>query len=209
VDIVRHGSDQAIAPYTIDGSAQLPDGHAGLYFGNGTGVFTSVQPTFDPAGTVNFASAPTFTPKPTFANPVTISQSVPTQLTPAPSYILSFWVSGEDSGTAPSTPFTGDGIFGMQLTNVVAGDPVIYLTAPSGLSALGQSHRYEFEFTPLNPLAPVDVKFINWGHFSLAASPLATELVLDDVIVNTVVPEPGAMTVLAVACASLLRKRRR
>ena len=129
------------------------------------------------------------------------------KLTPAPSYILSFWTSGEDTGSAPATPFTGDGIFGLRVTNVLAGDPTIYLTTPSGLSSLGTSVRYEFSFVPLNPLSPVDVEFINWGHFSLNGNPLATELVLDDVIVNAVVPEPGMLGIAGVVIISALATR--
>ena len=62
----------------------------------------------------------------------------------------------------------------------------------------GVSHLYEFSFTPLNPLLPVDINFINWGHFDLSAyggSNFTTELVLDDVIINAV-PEPGTFAPL-------------
>jgi len=202
------GSDQVSSPYTTEGSATLPDGNAGLYFGNGTGMASSAAPTFNPDGTVSFPSPPTFFPKPTYSSPVTVSQTVPTHLTPAPSYILSFWASGEDTGFAPSTPFSGDGIFGLRVTNVLAGDPTFYLTTPSGLSALGTSVRYEFSFVPLNPLAPVDVEFINWGHFTLSGNPLATELVLDDVIVNAVVPEPGMIGIVGALAITALAARR-
>jgi hypothetical protein len=203
------GSDNVTSPYATEFSDTLPDGSAGLYFGNGTGVFPSVQPTFNPNGTVTFASAPTFFPKPTYSLPVSLTQTVSTNLTPAPSYVLSFWVSGEDTGPAPPTPFNGDGIFGLRVSNVLPGNPIQYLTAPSGISPLGKSIRYEFAFSPLNSSLPVKVEFINWGHFDLSpygGPNLTTELVLDDVIVNAV-PEPGVLGLCLLI--PLTRSRRR
>ena len=86
------------------------------------------------------------------------------------------------------------------MTNVLPGDPIQYLTVPNGVgNSFGVSHLYEYTFTPLNPLLPVDINFINWGHLDLTAyggSNFTTELVLDDVIINAV-PEPGTL-VLAV-----------
>jgi hypothetical protein len=143
--------------------------------------------------------------------PVILTQTINTPATPAPSYDLSFWVSGE--GAVNGQQFTERGIFGLQLTNVLASDPIQFLTVPNGVgNSFGVSHLYEFTFTPLNPLLPVDINFINWGHFDLSpygGSNFTTELVLDDVIINAV-PEPGTLTLLATGlCAIAARTRRR
>ncbi len=196
---------QGGGPYQINGSDYLPDGSTGMYFGNlTTGV--SQAPVFNANGTVSFANAPVFTP--TYGQPVRLSQSVPTHLNMSPSYLLSFWVSGENS------LFNGswtDGVFGLRVSNVLPGDPVQYLAVPSGISALGTSVRFEYLFTPLNPNVPVDIEFINWGHLNSwpgsAGNLFTTELVLDDVIVN-MVPVPGTgLVVLAGAMVGLRRRR--
>jgi hypothetical protein len=68
----------------------------------------------------------------------------------------------------------------------------------------------EFFFTPINPLAPVTIQFINWGHITAApgqVSPFdSTGLVLDDVIVNAV-PEPMSLGLLLLGGLVLGRKR--
>ena len=204
------GND-ATSPQSIQGSAGLPDGNAGLYFGNGAPVLASQSPTFNANGTVTFPAPPTFTMfKPTV--PVILTQSINTPANPAPSYNFSFWVSGE--GAVNGQQFTGLGIFGLQVTNVLSGDPMQWLAVPNGIgNSFGTSHLYEFSFTPLNPLQPVVINFINWGHFDLSAyggSNFTTELVLDDVIINGV-PEPATFTLLAIssACALLAMRRRR
>lgn len=170
-------------PQSLVGSAPIPDGNAAMYFGNGGPAFVDQPPTFNADGTVSFPNAPNFTSF--FGPPATLFQTVNT---PAPSYKLSFWVSGEDAYTG--TPFQERGIFGFQITNVLAGDPIQWLTVPNGVNnTFGSSHLYEYTFTPLNPLLPVDIKFINPGHLDLAAYGMAnftTELVLDDVIINAV-----------------------
>jgi hypothetical protein len=196
-------------PYTIAGSANLPDGSAGLYFGN---LITTIDqtPTFNADRTVTFPGSPTFTP--TYGQPCTLSQSVPTHLNPAPSYLLSFWVSGEVASSA----VWPDGVFGLRVTNVLPGDPIQYLTTPGGQSAFGTSLRYEYSFVPLNPLAPVTIEFINWGHVVSYPDPLnpssmintfTSELVLDDVIVNTV-PGPASAGLMALAVLASARRRR-
>jgi hypothetical protein len=199
---------QGTGPYTINGSAPLPDGSHGLYFGNFT-TPVDQTPTWQPNRRVTFPAAPNFTP--VYGQPCTLSQTVPTHTTIAPSYILSFWASGENA----SFQSWSDGIFGLRVTNVLPGDPIHYLTVPGGTTSFGTSIRYEFQFTPLNPLAPVDIEFINWGHLTgypdASGSPVSlftTELVLDDVIVNPVIPAPGAGLVLA-ALAPLAATRRR
>ena len=196
-------------PYNTRSSADLPDGSAGLYFGN---LFTTIDkaPSFNPNRTVTFPGAPTFTP--TFGAPCTLSQTIPTHLNIAPSYLLSFWVSGEDARNAAFV----DGIFGLRVTNVLAGDPMRYLITPGGQSAFGSSIRYEYMFTPLNPLAPVTIEFYNWGHVTSYPNPgdpgsmvnlFASELVLDDVIVNPI-PAPSAAALLGLAGVAAGRRRR-
>ena len=203
------GNDATISQ-SIKGSDALPDGNAAMYFGNGAPVFVSQPPTFNVNGTVSFPSPPAFTQF--YAPvPVILTQTINTPANPAQSYDLSFWVSGE--GAVNGQQFTERGIFGLQVTNVLAGDPIQFLSVPNGVgNSLGASHLYEFSFTPLNPLLPVDIHFINWGHFDLSpygGSNFTTELVLDDVIINAV-PEPGTLTLLAAGlCGIAARARRR
>ncbi|MBL0928122.1 MAG: PEP-CTERM sorting domain-containing protein [Phycisphaerales bacterium] len=198
------------SPVTLRGSAPLPDGLNALYFGNGQGAATSQPPTFNPNGEVTFPSPPVVTPPGgTFPVPCTITQTVPTHLTPSPSYLLSFWVSGESAW--PSGPgLNNDGIFGMQLTNTEPGDPTRFFAVPGGSGLYGSSLRIEISFTPLNPLLPVTLTFINWGHFNLApwGGAGTTELVLDDVIINAV-PAPSASLALLLAGAAAAARRRR
>src|SRR5262249_43124472 len=116
--------------------------------------------------------------------------------------------SGEDAMTGG---FTERGIFGLQVTNVLPGDPILYLTVPNGIgNSFGVSHLYEFVFAPLNSSLPVDVNFINWGHFDLSAyamSNFTTELIMDDVIINAV-PEPGSLALVAVGLCAISARRR-
>ncbi len=194
------------SPFRLRNSGVLPDGGNALYFGNGQGAVTSLQPTFNPSGEVTFAGTPVILPPlPTFPTPVVLTQTVPTNATPAPSYILSFWVSGEGAGSGgPGIP---DGIFGLRVSNTVAGNPYRYFAVPGGGAAYGAGLRLEFSFTPINPSLPVTLEFTNWGHFNLNPYGMGTttELVLDDVIVNPV-PAPASGLVLA---AGLIVARRR
>ena len=199
------GSD-GLPTQGIRGSAVLPDGQNGLYFGN---LFTDVDvaPVQHPDGRVTFASAPTFTPQ--FGAPVILSQTINIPANPAPSYQISFWVSGEDAASAGSW---ARGVMGFRMTNVLAGDPIQYLSIPSGSAASGsiQSRLYAFDFTPINPLLSCDIQFINWGHVTTiggVSSAFTSELVLDDVIINAV-PAPASSLLLACAAGAATRRRR-
>ncbi len=205
------GND-ATLPQSLHGSDALPDGNAAVYFGNGGPVLVDQPPTFNANGAVSFPASPNMTLF--FATaPVVLSQTINTPATPAASYKFSFWASGEDAAT---TPFAERGIFGLQVTNVLPGDPIQYLAVPNGINnTFGLSHLFEYTFTPLNPLLPVDVNFINWGHFDLSPygmSSFTTELVLDDVIINAV-PEPATWVMMGLGgagvVAAVLRKRNR
>lgn len=178
-------------------SAPLPDGTSGLYFGNGLMAAISETPTFNADGSVTFISpTPTIVPK--YSPPVTLSQTL-TGLNTGTTYGLTFWASGEDAAT---TGFTHDGFFGLDVT----GYSTVYLAAPSGLSALGQSHVYNFTFTPVS--SNTTITFTNWGHPN-GSMPgwtfpgIATELVLDDVIVN-VIPEPGSLALFSLGALALI-----
>ncbi len=199
----RWGHD-SVAPLNIAGSADIPDGVKALYFGNGQGAHVNVAPNFQSDGEVTFATAPIVTTS--IGAPVTLAQTINTHLSVAPSYILSFWVSGEGASGGGAY----DGIFGLRVTNTQLGDPMRYFTVPAGgaLTTIGDQRRFEFSFTPINPAAPVSIEFYNWGHFNLGPFGLGgtTELVLDDVIVNPV-PAPG-FGVLALAGGVLAGRRR-
>ncbi|MBC7784296.1 MAG: PEP-CTERM sorting domain-containing protein [Burkholderiales bacterium] len=198
------GNDSG-SPYRVLSSDLLPDGAAGLYMGTSTGVTVNQPPTFNgTTGAVTFPAVPVFTSP---SGPVILSQTVPTHLTPAASYIMSFWVSGRENSTNQGN--TGAGILGLQMTNVLASNATRWLAVPNGLF-FGQSKLYEFTFTPINTSLPVDINFINWGGLDLSPhgySPFGVQPVLDDVIVNAV-PEPGVMGLLG-AVAAMLGVRRR
>jgi hypothetical protein len=141
-------------------------------------------------------------------SPAVLWQSVPTHLSPAPLYGLSFWVSGE--GALAGNP-AEVGIFGLRVSNTLPGDPMLYFSVPAGPSGpLGSSHVYQFEFVPLNSSLPVTVEFTNYGHFDLTpyGGVGTTELVLDDVRVVPI-PEVGASWVLAGAGLLVAWRRQR
>lgn len=174
----------------------LPHGRNALYFGNGQTATPYSAPIYNPSGEVTFAGTPGVVSGPSFPSPVVLFQTV--LLPAAPSFILSFWVSGEGSGFASPGPL--DGIFGMSLTNTDPSDPTRYFAVPQ----VG-SRRYEFTFTVLDPSQPVTLRFLNWGHLSIGGG--TTELVLDDVIINAV-PTPGAAVILGLGGLMASRRRR-
>lgn len=191
----------ALGPARTFGSAPLPHGTKALYFGNGQGATTTVLPTFNPSGEVTFSSPPTISTS--IGAPVILSQTVNTPASPAPSYVLSFWVSGENASIGSAA----DGLFGLRVTNTQSGDPMRYFVVPgSSAGPFGDQMRFEFNFVPLNPLLPVTLEFHNWGHFSFGGG--TSELVLDDVIVNPLVPEPTSLLLMGAFVPALARKRR-
>jgi len=201
------GGSAASGPSSVATSVTLPDGQNGMYFGNGAPNFVSQPPTYLATREVTFPSTPSFSMA--HGQACVLTQTVPTHLNLAPSYLLSFWVTGEGSGLGPGNPI-GDGFFGLRVSNTAAGNPMRYFQIPVGsASPLGASVRYEFSMVPLNPLLPITIEFTNWGHMDLTAYGRSgtTEIVLDDVIVNAV-PGPGSAAVLGVGILALNRRRR-
>jgi hypothetical protein len=205
------GNDAAGPPYRLRDSDPLPDGKYAMYFGNGAHVTTNLPPSFHSDGRVTFPGTPTFIQPPSFTTPVELWQQIPTASNPAPKYCFSFWASGEfvQQTSDPLGIFMG--IFGLQITNVLPGDPVMFLTVPSAPdSPIAGSKRYDFEFVPLNTSQDVTVKFINYGHFDLTSwgrGP-TTELTIDDVMINGV-PEPSSLLMVLASSIVLSLMRRR
>src|ERR1051325_682415 len=154
----------------IKGSAILPHGTNGLYFGAGIMAGVSPFPIEAPNGKIGFGSPPNISPKPT-EGPVTLQQTV-SGLNLGSSYLLDFWTSGEELTTGQ---FTADGFFGLQ----IPGEPLVYLAAPCGSGPTGPSQRYQIYFTP--SASTLTFEWINWGHY-FGPNGLTDELVLDDVI---------------------------
>jgi hypothetical protein len=180
------------------GSASLPHGTNGLYFGAGIMALVAPYPTEAADGQVSFSSTPAILPKPT-DGPVTLAQTV-SGLNTSATYLLDFWTSGEDIA---GTEFTADGFFGLN----ISGESLLYFAAPSGNGPIGNSQRYQIYFTPST--STVTFTWINWGHYN-GPGGLSDELVLDDVILNQVeVPEPGAIKIMAAMSACLLFGRSR
>jgi hypothetical protein len=167
----------------IKGSASLPHGTNGLYFGAGIMAVVAPWPVEAPDGQVSFSSPPALLSKPT-DGPVTLEQTV-SGLNPSATYLLDFWTSGENIG---STEFSADGFFGLEIT----GESRLYFAAPSGFGPTGNSQRYQVYFTPV--ATTETFRWINWGHYS-GPNGFADELVLDDVILNEV-PEPSSFALL-------------
>lgn len=177
----------------IKGSASLPHGTNGLYFGAGIMQVVAPWPTEAADGQISFSSTPALLSKPT-DGPVTLEQTV-SGLNTSATYLLDFWTSGEDVG---SFQFPVDGFFGLEIT----GESRLYLAAPSGNGPIGNSQRYQVYFSPSSSTATF--RWINWGHY-IGPNGLSDELVLDDVILNLVeVPEPSALALLSLGASVLL-----
>jgi hypothetical protein len=168
----------------IKGSASLPHGTNGLYFGAGIMALVAPWPVEAPDGQVTFGSPPALLSKPT-DGPVTLEQTV-SGLNPSATYLLDFWTSGENVGSAE---FPVDGFFGLEIT----GESRLYFASPSGNGPIGNSQRYQVYFNPA--VSTVTLRWINWGHYS-GPGGLSDELVLDDIILNEV-PEPSSLLLLA------------
>jgi len=176
------------------------DGERSVYLGNFTPAEISETPQFMPDGEVVFPAPPNIILRPGYGpEPMTISQIVRGLVTDGV-YRMSFWVSGEwgNEGFAQSSNGTtsGDGIMGVQ----IEGYDLIYLAVPAGNSAepsgaphafgANEFHVYTLEFEAVAP--EMEISFINWGHFGSTGGTKgwdrgqATELVMDDVIINAV-----------------------
>ncbi len=195
------GNDGPGTPH-LQFSDTLPDGRNALYFGNAQ-TTVDLPATYNADGTVTFPGNPTFSPQ--YGGPARLLQTVNTPANPAPSYRISFWASAEAAQFGQGA-YDIPGIFGFRITNVLPGDPIQYLTAPDGTTAIGMSRTYDYAFVPLNASLPVTIEFINWGHVVLGPGQTGSELVLDDVIINKVPAPPAA---LALPLAALLLRRPR
>lgn len=183
--------------YAYWGSFGTPgpaNGVAFIYFGNGNPV-PSQAPTYGMNGVVTFPdpSMLTFTHPVAqhITNPTTISQTI-SGLIKGSTYLLDFYATGEGNGgngccSEPST-------FGLRIT----GEPLTYLTTPSINSVFGTvSVRYHVVFTA-NDISET-FEWDNWGHICSKC----TELILDDVIVNSV-PEPGTLILMLIGAAAIV-----
>ena len=170
-------------PYRLKASDVLPDGNAGMFFSHG-GAAGGVgpPPTFNLDGTVSFPGPPGFS-----TSPMVLAQKVNGPFSTAASYKLTFWVSAEEINTNQGN--NSENILGFRMTDVLAGDPLNYLTVPNGFGPQGDSRVYEYTFTPLVATPTVDIEFWSWGRLNVGAG-IGPDMVLDDVIINTV-PEPA------------------
>lgn len=197
------GQSQAYArwgydtPGQIASSGAIPHGENALYFGAFIQGAPSIMPNFAANGQVTFAGTPTFSPNPNFG-PVTLSQTL-TGLNTSQDYLLDFWASGELANSAVWV----DGFFGLDIT----GENSLYFAAAGGQSAIGDSQRYYVVFKPTS--STVTLTFTNWGHYNDANNAFSSELCLDDVIVNQVVPEPASIAALGLGAIFLLRRKKR
>ena len=194
------GNDSSVSGAGLRGSAALPDGSLGIYMGNQS-TFVTPSPSFAANGVITFATPPIFGPHvpPTGFTPAMQIQQTVTGLTPGANYLLDFWVSGEDAAV-PSSAFTAPGLLQLDIT----GESSLFLAVPysSSDALLGASQRYYVDFQPGS--STVTFTFINHGH--LLGNVIATEAVLDDVILNYegvagMVPEPANLMVGAAAAS--------
>ena len=146
------------------------DGSKPTFVGAGSGKAAIARPT----GSLTFANgAPAAFG--TNATPVTVTQTV-TGLTVGQSYRLQFWQSSEDAAEANGR-YTRDGLSAVDIT----GFQRTFLVIPHD----DQQYTLDFIATAAN----TTIGFMSWGHVDLSLEPgtgnsLATELVLDDVILT-------------------------
>lgn len=191
--------------YGIWGNSSLlvtdPCGHgvACVYFGNWV-TQPSPSPTFNSDGTVTFTNQPTFTNiDPDNQTPTTLSQTLK-NLIVNETYLLDFWTSGEHYAAT----FPDPGVFRLR----IGASDSVFLTTPSINSVFNaDSIRYHIMFTADSNTETLS--FTNWGHISsTGTTPAATELILDDVIVNRV-PEPGILALFGISLVGISAVGRR
>ena len=165
-----NGQDN-FGPFGSKGSASLPH----IYFGNDEGW--SISPAANSAGFTTqkvTQTAITWTAPNQSRNFVdgiapTAAQTVAT--TSGGTYCLSYWVGHESS--PPSAPF---GIARLQ----IAGYNDVFFQVTPGYAAGERWYTFQFDATS----SATRIAFTSWGHIGSGGAK-TTELVLDDVVVNS------------------------
>ncbi len=210
-------------------SAAVPDGSKALYFGNlymasvsanmhinsdVNGVLSMTAGTGTLSHTVTSADFHASTANGTSV----ISQAV--TLIAGHKYLLDFWAGGEDSnivaGTTTDPQYNSDGIFMASITSTSTTSQFFFDSASGrgidaqGLSSgVGTFQRYHITFIAAST-GTYTLSFQSWGHGSSSntvnwftgtqsAGVGASELVLDDVILNDLTPEASTLAAGAVA----------
>jgi Domain of unknown function DUF11 len=157
------------------------EGIQAFYFGNL--VITAAVPPLPVApsagGYWNLPTTQSLTPSVGYgtpATPVALQQTLATVA--GTRYRLSF-ANGYEHRNAGGSQFTTPSLFGVQ----IGAYPYVYLAGGPGQPA---THILEFVATSTSTI----IKFSNWGHINFN-NPSATELVMDDVIVNACPPLPS------------------
>ncbi|MDD5262741.1 MAG: hypothetical protein PHD76_12925 [Methylacidiphilales bacterium] len=209
-------------------SAAVPDGSKALYFGNlyiasvsaGIHINSDVNGVLSmTAGTGTLSHTLTSADfHPSTANGTSrISQAV--TLIAGHKYLLDFWAGGEDSnivaGTTTDPQYNSDGIFMASITSTSTTSQFFFDSASGtgvdaqGLSSgVGTFQRYHINFIAAST-GTYTLSFQSWGHGSSsntvnwftgtqASGVGASELVLDDVILNDLTPEASTLAAGAV-----------